>query len=133
MTAQLVPLPAMIGDLKAQTAYERCREKHWTSLRTIRPGPTNVAIDIAQRLCIIFDYAIDEMSQTGQSTIGRPIQALLITKDRWLALGGGKYNQGKDEWEQVHPKPGEVRFRYRELELRDLRPLLGELRQRKPD
>ncbi|MCH8039201.1 MAG: hypothetical protein IH977_02510 [Nitrospinae bacterium] len=133
MTAQLVHSPAMIGDPKAQAAYERCREKHWTSLGTMRLGPMNVAIDSAQRQCIIFDYAIDEMSQTGQSTIGRPIQAFLITKDRWLALGSGKYNQGKDEWEQVHPKRGEVRFRHREYDLRDLRPLVSELRKRKPD
>ena len=133
MTAQLVQSPAMIGDTRAQAAYERCRETHWTSLRFIRPGRTNVAIDSAQRHCIIFDYAIDEMNQTGQSTIGRPIQAFIITKDRWEALGLGKYNQEKGEWEQVHPKPGEVRFEYKELELSDLRPLAGELRQRKPD
>ncbi len=135
MTAQLVQSLDMIGDTRAQVAYKRCREEHWAKLRFLRPGSKNVpvAIDSAQRHCIIFDYAIDEMSQTEQSTIGRPIQALLITKDRWQDLGLGKYNEGKDEWEQAHPKPREVRFRYRELELRDLRPLLGELRQRKPD
>jgi len=135
MTAQLVHPIAMIGDTRAQAAYERCRETHWKNLKALRLGSKNVpvAIDHAQRLCIILDYTIDEMNQTGQSTIGRPIQAFIITKDRWEALGLGKYNQEKGEWEQIHPKPGEVRFEYRELDLSDLRPLVSELRQRKPD
>ena len=134
MTAQLVHPLAMIGDNKAQEAYERCYKKHWASLRVIRPrGKVPVGIDSAQRLWLIFDYAIEEMNRTRQSTIGRPIQALLITKDRWEALGGGKYNQRKGEWEQVHPKDREVRFRRREYELRGLRRLASKLRQRKPD
>ncbi len=125
MTAQLVHSLDMIGDPNARVAYKRCHKRHWTSLRAMRPRSKKVpvAIDIAQRHCIIFDYAIDEMNQSGRSTIGRPIQALLVTKDGWLPLGLRKYNQGKDEWEQVDPKHREVRFKYREDDLGDLRPL----------
>jgi len=133
MTAIGGDTSAFIGDPQAQAAYERMDEKHWTSLKSMHLGPWDVGIDIAQRHCTILDYTIDEMNQTGKSTIGRPIQALFITKDRWLAFGLGRYNEERHEWEQVHPKSGELRFRHRAIELSSLHPIADELRQRKPD
>lgn len=134
ITAQTDSHSAMIGDLEAQAAYKSTLQKHWTSVSLIQPsGAPPVAVSTSYRYGIIFDMAIDEMHRRGKSTIGRPVQALLITKHRYWSFGGGKYNQQDDAWEQVHPTSGEVRFRFREPELRDLRRRAGDLRQRRPE
>lgn len=112
--------PAMIGDPRAQAAYETSQEN--AKISSIYPGgPPPMALGIGQRHCTIFDGAIEEMNRQGISTIGGPVQALLVKKDGWFAFSGAKYNKEKADWEQIRPRPGDVRFRYRESELRDLR------------
>ena len=114
--------PAMIGAPGAQAAYETYVEESWTKFSTIRPGPhPPTAVGIAQQHHTIFNAAIEEMHRQGTSTIGGPVQALLVKKDGWFAFSGAKYNEQKAEWEPVRPSPGDVHFRYREPELRDLR------------
>ncbi len=129
MTAHPVSGSAMIGDEKAQAAYESSRQKHWTSLASINPGGAPpVAVGISYRHVIMFDMTVNEMNRRSTSTIGRPIQALLVTKDHYWSFGAGKYNEQDDEWEQVHPRDGEVRFRNREPELHHLRRKAHDLR-----
>lgn len=129
MTAHPVSGSAMIGNEEAQAAYESTRQEHWTSLTSINPGGApSVAVGISYRHVIMFDKTVDEMNRRGSSTIGRPIQALLVTKDRYWSLGAGKYNEQDDEWGQVHPRDGEVRFRYREPELHHMRRKAHDLR-----
>lgn len=129
MTVHPVSDSAMIGSEKAQAAYESTRQEHWASLASINPGGAPpVAVGIGHRHVIMFDKTVDEMNRGGSSTIGRPIQALLVTKDRYWSFGAGKYNEQDDEWEQIHPRDGEVRFRNREPELHQMRRKAPDLR-----
>ena len=124
MDLEPVASQGLIGDPKAKGIYKEMEILHWTKLQRLKLGQPQsiqdvIAIDISGRVNAVFDYTIKEYNRIDPtSTIGRPIQAVLINQNGGRNYGARVSDDGMDSWSRVDPTPGQVRARHRGKEFK---------------
>jgi hypothetical protein len=112
----IVGQPHPIGDPRASRLFERLRDDKWAALTSLNLGKrdplTVMVMDIGSRVSILLDNTISELKIEADSTVGGPIQNVVVSRHGYLSLRL-RAVAGKRSLGELTADDGDVKFRFR--------------------